>query len=424
MPFTFALLVLAGAAYYFTTPLERARFVGAASRAVGQAARVASYLRLDTPSLDGGSQPAADIESADAGSPDAESPDEPRRAPPAVPLVTLALVALNLGVFLILMFAGALGDQESLVGWGANFGPRTTNGEWWRLAVAMFMHAGPLHLLVDVVALAQVGLLVERLIGRFGFAVVYLAAGLMSGLVTLFAHPATVSVGASGCVFGVYGLFLAILIASTRGRLIPAIPLMSVVLALPVFALFMFYSVSAGYDGAAEMTGLAVGCICGLVLTRNGADRTAPPLRVAATMAAVALVAVASAVPLRGLTDVRPEIARVAEVEQRTSHAYDDAVRQLTGGQISLKELAQVIDRTILPELRAAHDRVKKLGRVPRDHVSLMRAADEYFTLREKSWRVRADALRKTNKATMWQAEQAEQASLLALAKIAPPSSE
>jgi hypothetical protein len=129
-------------------------------------------------------------------------------------------------------------------------------------------------------------------------------------------------------------------------------------------------------------------------------------------------------VPLRGLTDVRPEIARVAELEQRTSHAYDDAVRQLTGGQISLKELAQLIDRTILPELRAAHDRVKKLDRVPRDHVSLVRAADEYFTLREKSWRVRADALRKTNKATMWQAEQAEQASLLALAKIAPPSSE
>ena len=64
-------------------------------------------------------------------------------------LVTPALVALNVTVFLIILVGpGALADPQTLVGWGGNFGPRTTNGEWWRLVTATFVHSEMLPILV------------------------------------------------------------------------------------------------------------------------------------------------------------------------------------------------------------------------------------------------------------------------------------
>ena len=76
---------------------------------------------------------------------------------------------------------------ETLVGWGGNVGVRTTNGEWWRLATAMFVHSGMFHLLVNTAALVQLGLILERLVGRLTFAAVYVAAGIFAGLASLAA---------------------------------------------------------------------------------------------------------------------------------------------------------------------------------------------------------------------------------------------
>src|SRR5437879_4785138 len=101
-------------------------------------------------------------------------------------IVVPAIVALNAAIFLFMLFgAGALADPGTLVAWGGNFGPRTTNGEWWRFVTAMFVHAGMLHLLVNLAGLAQVGLLVERLVGHAAFAGTYLAAGALASLVSL-----------------------------------------------------------------------------------------------------------------------------------------------------------------------------------------------------------------------------------------------
>ena len=109
----------------------------------------------------------------------------------------------------MLFGAGALSDQATLLGWGASFGPRTTNGEWWRLLTATFVHSGMIALLVNVAGLAQAGLVTERLAGPVAFVTVYVSAGLAASLVTLSSHPMSVSFGASGAVFGVYGLLLA-----------------------------------------------------------------------------------------------------------------------------------------------------------------------------------------------------------------------
>ena len=73
----------------------------------------------------------------------------------------------------------------------------------------MFVHWGLLHLIADVAGFAQIGRLTERLVGPTTFAFVFVAAGLVSGLRELSVHPVAVNAGASGGVFGVYGLLIA-----------------------------------------------------------------------------------------------------------------------------------------------------------------------------------------------------------------------
>ena len=73
------------------------------------------------------------------------------------------------------------------------------------------------------------------------------------------------------------------------------------------------------------------------------------------------------------------------------------AVRRFTNGELTLKELVAVIERTILPELRAAQDRLKQLQHVPREQAPLVADADQYFKLREESWQARAAGLRRTS---------------------------
>ena len=313
-------------------------------------------------------------------------------------LVTPALVALNVTIFVFMLLgAGALSDPETLVGWGGNVGMRTTNGEWWRLATTMFVHSGMFHLLVNTAALVQLGLILERLVGRLPFAAVYVAAGIFAGLASLSAYPAAVSVGASGSIFGLYGLLLASATCGVINRSTLTMTLKTAKRLGLVAALFILYHVaSGGLEGAAA--GFVAGFVCGLGLAFRVTDHTPSPRRIAATMGGAFAIAVAAAIPLRGIADVRPEITRVVALEDRTAGAYKTAADRFRTGRITAEALAQLIDRTIMPELEAATVRLKGLNKVPPEHRPLVADAEEYLRLRGESWRLRADALRKTNR--------------------------
>ena len=391
-----AILVLLGAVYYFTTLEEKKRF----ARAVLHVTREGLIL-------------------IERYRPKPGPFDEGLRQRMGLVVAAPALASLSLGVFLCMLFApGPLSDPQTLVRWGGSFGPRTTNGEWWRLLMATFAHTSFLHVLVNVAALLQMGIIMERLFGRVAFASVYLAAGVIASLVNLALQPIAVSAGGSASVFGVLGLLLTWLVAGMAFRSTFAIPLKTVLTICPVIALFLLYSRAAGFFGLAELAGFAVGVVSGLVLAKDVDARKPPLLRIAATMGAMALIAVPSAVPLRGLTDVRPELRKVAAIEQRTAGIYDHAVGRFTKGEIQVKELAELIDHAILPELRVAHARLGQLKGVPRDYEPVVAGVREYFNLREKGWRVRADALRKINRATLRQADEIADEALRALAEV------
>ncbi|MCA1562277.1 MAG: rhomboid family intramembrane serine protease [Acidobacteria bacterium] len=397
------LLVILAFAVYVMKPEERARAVRAGLALLGHAK-----------------------DAAVTGPPGCETFVEALRERTPWPVVTPALVALNTAIFICMLFSpGALSDPETLVAWGGNYGPRTTNGEWWRLTTAMFVHWGMLHLFATVAGLVAAGLILERLVGPFAFAVVYVAAGVLSSVVSLSAYPMAVGVGASGAVFGIYGLLLASAISGMLHQSSLTIPLAAMKTLAPGAAIFILYNAtSTAMAGVAETTGFVVGVVCGLVLVRDVSEEKPAARRVAVAMAATAVIAVASAVPLRGVADVRPEITRVIEVEERTATIYQAALDLYKLGRMTPEELAKVIDRKVVPELRALRARLKTFDGVPKEHQPLVTNADEYLQLRDESWRLRAGALRKPTmsaiKLALRQADRTEVASLEVLDRIKP----
>ena len=394
----FPLIILLAAVLYFSKPEERKRFVkevlGRTEYLWGSAVRYwPKRLPFD----------------------DALDARTPR------PLVTLAIVAMNVGIFVCMLVSpGSFSNQQTLIGWGGSFGPRTTNGEWWRLATAMFVHTGLLHLIANLAGLVQVGLITERLFGRVAIANVYVAAGLLAGIINLLLFPVSVSAGASASVFAVYGLFAAAFISGVAFPSDLSVPPTTLLKLAPAAALFLLFSLAAGFAGPAEMTGLVIGLVYGCVLIKGVSVQTPPPQRVAITSAVVAVIAVAACIPQRGLSDVRPEIEQLSAVEQKTASAYDEAVRHFTNGEMTLKELVEVIDRTILPELTAAQARIKRLERVPYAQAPLLAGANEYLKLREESWRARSAGLRRKSLGGMRPPDETERASLEALERIRP----
>ena len=114
-------------------------------------------------------------------------------------LVTKALIALNAAVFVLeLARPGVVGDF-------ALYGPALAAGEWWLLVTAAFLHAGPIHLLFNMLALWWFGGALEGFLGRARFVGLYLVSALAGSAGALLLTPDARTVGASGAVFGILG---------------------------------------------------------------------------------------------------------------------------------------------------------------------------------------------------------------------------
>jgi rhomboid protease GluP len=376
-------------AYRITSPEERARYLDIAIDIVRQLKVAATQPR-----------------------PEADAFRAALRARTPHIVITPAIAAINVAVVAcMLLGATAISDPNTLVGWGASLGPRTTNGEWWRLVTSTFVHTGVVHLLVNVAILIQLGAVIERLVGRLGFVAVYVSAGTFAGLINLSSHPVAVSVGGSAAVFGLYGLLIASLIWQMFQRRTAdpepdaeEIAQPRVTIPLTVMkrvgygaALFILYNAVNGLAGAPELAGLITGLAYGLIVARHVVEEHAKPRYVAAATAAACVIAVACAVPLRHIADVTPEIARVIATEERTAADYQSASNAFQKGRITADALADLAERTIVPALQAVDARLAALSNVPPEHRPLVGDAREYLRLRCQSWRVRANATRRTN---------------------------
>lgn len=133
---------------------------------------------------------------------------EMNRIAPTKPVITWTIIAICTAVFVVEILKGAGFDTMSpdlAIRLGANYGPQTMSGQWWRLFTSMFLHFGFFHLAMNMYCLWALGSLAERLMGRAAYLVLYIGSGLCGGLLSLAVHPQLVSAGASGAVFGISG---------------------------------------------------------------------------------------------------------------------------------------------------------------------------------------------------------------------------
>lgn len=176
------------------------------------------------------------------------------------------LLDLNILIFILMAINGVnimQPDNESLLNWGANFRPMTLDGEWWRLITNCFLHIGIFHLLMNMYALLYIGVLLEPHLGRTRFISAYLLTGITASIASLWWHDLTISAGASGAIFGMYGVFLAMLTTN----LIEKTARKALLTSIAVFVGYnLIYGLKGGIDNAAHIGGLLGGLCIGYAL--------------------------------------------------------------------------------------------------------------------------------------------------------------
>jgi membrane associated rhomboid family serine protease len=204
---------------------------------------------------------------------------------------TFILIGLNVAVFLAEVATGGGGvgvEGSSLVHSFGLFGPLVAEGEWYRLVGGAFLHAGLAHIAFNMVALYFLGRLLEPGIGTPRFVAVYVASLFGGAFGALLLSPDTLTIGASGAIFGIFGA--AFVIARGRG-------LDSVASTIGVVLLFnLAFSLGASHISlGGHLGGLAAGVLCAFAILAGERGKLGSR-HFRAEMAVMAAVGIASLV--------------------------------------------------------------------------------------------------------------------------------
>ncbi len=180
--------------------------------------------------------------------------------------ITYGIIGINVIVFILMVISGVNFFAPSgieIMQWGANYKPLTVTGDWWRLITCVFVHIGIIHIAFNMYALYMVGIYLEPMLGKIKYAVAYLSTGVFASMASIIWHEAPVpSAGASGAIFGIYGVFLALLFTN----LIPKPMRRSLLQSIGIFVVYnLVYGMKSGVDNAAHAGGLLSGLVIGFV---------------------------------------------------------------------------------------------------------------------------------------------------------------
>lgn len=189
---------------------------------------------------------------------------KPKKKPAFIPFMTIALIAINVIVFIIMEILGdttssAFMDNHGAMSWRHLF----EDYQFYRLITCVFLHFGIEHLINNMLTLAVIGNEVERVIGHVKFIVIYLSSGIGASFISAVYNMNVntnlyiISAGASGAIFGILGslLVISLLYRSVRANIKP-----SSVIIIAVLSILNGY-MNYGIDNVAHVGGLLFGII-------------------------------------------------------------------------------------------------------------------------------------------------------------------
>jgi membrane associated rhomboid family serine protease/Tfp pilus assembly protein PilF len=286
--------------------------------------------------------------------------------------LTHVIFGANIAVYLAMSIAaGSPMDFPGaiVVHFGANYGPYTLSGEWWRLLSYMFLHGGPMHIFFNMWCLWDLGQLCESLYGRWTYTAIYLITGVAGGLGSVAWNPGVLSVGASGAIFGLAGALLASFYLGEFS--LPRVAISATLRSLAFFVGFnvlfgagfnFFAGSSGGIDNACHFGGLVSGLALGAVIARLAPQQDAP-LRRASVVGVVALAVLAAGFGVRQWRGGPMRMARLFDEAQGDRVAQLELIaRQQPNSPMIHSALAQAyFNRQQFPKAEAEFKRVLEL---------------------------------------------------------------
>jgi rhomboid protease GluP len=240
---------------------------------------------------------------------------------------TTLLIGINTAVFLGMILSGGSPmrfSPEVTFRWGANVGPYTFSGDYWRLVTAGFVHGGLLHFALNMWCLWSLGRLSERLFGSAATLALYVLTGVGGAMLSIGVNPLRSEVGASAAVFGIAGAILS-------GIKFGNVPLASVhkrqiFSSLIFFVIFnLSFGMLPGIDNLAHLGGLISGFLFGAPLASAAASGKKSLEWGGIVLATLVLVGIGSR-----LVQTYGHVSQLrVGAEQIRSHDYDGAIPML-----------------------------------------------------------------------------------------------
>ncbi len=205
---------------------------------------------------------------------------------------TYCFLGLNILVFILMALAGGSMNEPTLMAFGVKANEEIARGQWWRFVTPIFIHIGIMHLAFNSYALWIVGPQVEKLYGSVRFVILYLLTGIAGVFGSYIYHPHSISAGASGAIFGLFGVLVAFGIR--YGNVIPPFFKSAVgtsVLPVIVGNLVIGFMIP-GIDNSAHVGGLLAGGALGALIPFQRPGTQTKPVFRSAQLVLLWLVAV------------------------------------------------------------------------------------------------------------------------------------
>jgi rhomboid protease GluP len=240
---------------------------------------------------------------------------------------TYGIIAINVVVFILMVMNGAeifaVTNGFVHIKWGSNVTALTLSGDWWRLLTSTFIHFGIIHLAMNMYALYTAGVYLEPMLGKTKYIAAYLCTGIIGGIVSLWWHTEGVNgAGASGAIFGLYGVFLALLFTN----LIPKQVRSALLQSIGIFVVFnIVYGMRSGIDNAAHIGGLLTGMLIGFIFYLELSGR----IMIRRSMAAPLIMILTIAGTWYFLTNYKSDVVRIDQLQKEFFVLQDSALNSL-----------------------------------------------------------------------------------------------